>query len=153
MPLRGALHALLLLASGCALVATAAAATCPELPPAPDGTRRFALSAGALSTASPWQSLAYNDSRGWGPEIRVALGETVQIDVTNDGIEVRPTRECTSEPCMHACNERRRRQSTAGFADRALATLPIPPLCRRARRCTGTGSTWGTPTGQTAPRA
>lgn len=90
MPPRGcpwALHALLLLASGCALAA--AAATCPELPPAPDGTRRFALSAGALSQPSPWQALAYNDSRGWGPEIRVALGETVQVDVTNDGIEVR----------------------------------------------------------------
>lgn len=86
-PLRWALQALLL-ASSCAWV-TAAALTCPELPPAPAGTRRFALSAGLLSQASPWQTLAYNDTRGWGPVLQVALGETMQVDVTNAGIEVR----------------------------------------------------------------
>ncbi len=66
--------------------ATAAGVTCPTLPQPPQGMQRFALTAGPYS-GSAYQTLAYNGSK-WGPELRVQLGELLQVDVTNAGIQV-----------------------------------------------------------------
>jgi FtsP/CotA-like multicopper oxidase with cupredoxin domain len=70
--------------------AAAPKVSCPDLPPPPRGTRRFALVAAPVrSGTNPLlartQSLAYNGT-AVGPLIRVRKGDTVQVDVTNKGI-------------------------------------------------------------------
>ncbi|KAI9034698.1 Cupredoxin [Hyaloraphidium curvatum] len=66
-----------------ALGTLAGAANCPDIGNPPAGTRRFSLE--AANFASPYQTLAYNGT-AVGPLIRVALGDTVQVDVTNKDI-------------------------------------------------------------------
>ena len=142
---------LLLLAS--VSCASAAPTVCPTLPAAPAGTRRFALTAAPYAGA--WQSLAYNGSK-WGPELRVKLGDTVEVTVANDGIEVRsgPSAGLPPEP-----------EHTLPHGRLRLPAVPRPPThpprrphrrrCPRrpALRCTGTGSTCQTLLGRTAHRA
>jgi FtsP/CotA-like multicopper oxidase with cupredoxin domain len=63
------------------------AVSCPALPAAPAGTRVFRLTAAPAAAAdlAATQSLAYNGT-AVGPLIRVKRGDTVQVDVTNDGV-------------------------------------------------------------------